>query len=358
LKKKILSFRKNISILLILILLLHFDFLAVNSQNSLHLNKVGSCFLVVGYSVSIHGKYAYVTNNDGLMIIDVENPKNPKKIAEIPTEDAAFGEAIVSDIVYLASGGSGLVIADITDPSEPEILGQINDGKISYRVAIKDNYAFISYMGDDGFGIYDISDLTNPSLISYYSDSRCDDVKIIDDVLYVANPGAGLRVFNISDPVSPQLLRTISQSYSVHDIYITGNLMYLGRYSDGVQVLDITNPSNPSILDSIDDNDGGESQGVSGNETYMAVADNYGIELFDVSTPSSINKIAEQEIAIVTNEKGTTRDPIKFEFDFDGTIAELIDTAGIGGKKPESLAEKKAENLISGFKKQFIIARK
>ena len=56
------------------------------TQHSLYLNKIGECNFVVGYDVSVTGNYAYVTNNDGIMIVDITDPSRPAKVSEILTD--------------------------------------------------------------------------------------------------------------------------------------------------------------------------------------------------------------------------------------------------------------------------------
>ena len=72
----------------------------------------------VGYGVCVDKDYAYVTNNDGVVIFDVRQPKNPRKISMI-TSGVTFGICIENNLAYIL-GRRGLVIADVSDPVNPK----------------------------------------------------------------------------------------------------------------------------------------------------------------------------------------------------------------------------------------------
>ncbi|HEX7951450.1 MAG TPA: tRNA uridine-5-carboxymethylaminomethyl(34) synthesis GTPase MnmE [Burkholderiales bacterium] len=49
----------------------------------------------------------------------------------------------------------------------------------------------------------------------------------------------------------------------------------------------------------------------------------------NVGKSSLLNRLAEQEVAIVTEMPGTTRDPLRFELTIDGVPVHVVDTAGL-----------------------------
>ncbi|MFX1569057.1 MAG: LVIVD repeat-containing protein [Promethearchaeota archaeon] len=285
---------KKLVITSIVILTLAIPFLSINcraqTSQTLYLNSVGMCDIEVGYDVQVHGNYAYVTNNDGLMVIDVSNPSNPNKVGELLC-GGAFGIDVSSNLVYIASVSNGMIIADISNPTNPVQLGQYSGG--AYRIAVSDPYA---YVGDfnGGFTILNISDSTNPVLVGAYSDPRCDAIEFKDNFVYYANAEQGLKVVSVSNPSTPQLVRTVSQTGGGNDIHITNDTLFLACWGAGIRVIDISNPTAPLMLDSYDDNDGGEELGLIERNGYLYVADNSGVEIFNISNPNSIVEIAQR----------------------------------------------------------------
>lgn len=269
--------------------------LSVNSRaqttHSLYLNRVGFLDIEVGYDVHVVGNYAYVTNNDGLMIIDIQNPQNPQKVGEVLT-GGSLGFELENNIAYITSVSEGLVITNISNPTNPQVLGQDSVGG-AIRIAVSNSRAYVTYTGG-GFKIFNISDLANPVLLGEYSDTRSDAIKIKGNYAYFANADVGLKVVNISNPSSPQLITTVSQTGGANDIHISNDVLFLACWGAGIRVIDISDPTTPQLLDSFDDNDGGEELGLKEKDDLLYIADNSGVELFNVSVPTSIVEIAER----------------------------------------------------------------
>ena len=285
---------KKLVVIAFFILALTVPILSINSKaqtnQNLYLNRVGFCDIEVGYDVQVVGDYAYVTNNDGMMVIDVSNPSNPETIGEL-LSGGSMGVDVESNLVYIATVSNGLIIADISSPTNPQQIGQYSGA--AYRIAVSGSYAYIGNF-NGGFKIVNISDPTDPVLVGEYSDPRCDAIEIKDNFVYYANAEVGLRVIRVSDPSAPQLVATVSQTGGANDIHITDDLLFLGCWGAGIRVIDISNPTSPQMLDSYDDNDGGEELGVIEKDGLLYVADNYGVELFNVSNPNSIVEIAQR----------------------------------------------------------------
>ena len=286
--------RKTVSITLVLFMLMLPTF-SINSQAqtvySLYLNRVGFLNLEVGYDVHVVGDHAYVTNNDGLMIIDIQEPHNPQKVGEV-LSGGSLGFEVESNVAYIASTSGGFIISNISNPSNPQLLGQDSVGG-AIKIAVSDSRAYVTYNGG-GFKIFNISDLEDPVFLGEYSDTRSDAIEIKDNFAYFANAEVGLKVVDVSNPNSPQLVTTVSQTGGANDIHITNDTLYLGCWGAGIRVIDISNPTSPQILDSYADDDGGEVLGVIEKNGLLYVADNYGVELFNVVEPNSIVKVAER----------------------------------------------------------------
>ena len=152
--------------------------------------------------------------------------------------------------------------------------------------------AYVSYSAT-GFNVFNISIPESPQLIGSYSDTRSDSIQVKDDCVFFANAEEGLRVVNVTDPNNPHLIQTITQTVGANDIFISDNVLYLARWGMGIKVFDITNPSSPLLLDSYDDDDGGEELGLVERNEFLYVADNSGVEVFNVSNPNSIFEVTQ-----------------------------------------------------------------
>ncbi|MHA1112241.1 MAG: LVIVD repeat-containing protein [Promethearchaeota archaeon] len=269
---------------------------------SYYLNKIGECNFVVGYDVNVAGDYAYVTNNDGVMIVDVSNPSRPTKVSEILTDQGPFAIRINGDYCFVAFSGGEFLINDISDPLNPQtvISSSASSGIVS-EIVVAGTYVFVSYR-EVGYRIFNFSN-TDFDLIHFYPDSNGESLAVKDDILYFGNPNAGIKVFNISDITAPVYIRTLTTATSVWDMYIHDNILYVGCHGAGIRIYNISNLSNPSLLRSLSEDDGGEAQGVAADDDYLYVADNWGVEAYNMSNPSLPVEVAE-----VTNGIGAAHD--------------------------------------------------
>lgn len=133
---------------------------------------------------------------------------------------------VVGDRLYDFHGGLGggqyCKIYDVSNPAQPALLGQINDPSIRYYHSgwpTEDgNHLFIcDELAPDSlpdFTVWDISDLSNPQKVAEFRDpdSRIHNLYIIGDFAYVSFYAAGFRVFDVSDPTRPALIKQYDTS--------------------------------------------------------------------------------------------------------------------------------------------------
>ena len=68
------------------------------------------------------------------------------------------------------------------------------------------------------------------------------------NLAYEAEFEGGLRIFDISNPLSPKLLGTWSGDSAVDQVIVAGKYAYVADKSAGVTILDVSNPSSPTVL--------------------------------------------------------------------------------------------------------------
>jgi len=284
----------------ILIYLLSFVCLSVfflpystaNTNETLYLNHISDCYVNVGYHINIKDDYAFVADNDGITVIDISDPNDISWLTTIDLPSSAFGLQIVDNTAYVAGSNEGFYIIDISDIYNPLILGHHSHNGTAHKVFVLENLAFVADYYS-GLRIYDITNSSNPILeCLYYETGNIWDVAVRSNIAYVANP-YGLEVLNVSNPSAPVQLSVLPFSYDSTHLSIHGDKLFVGRHGQGINVYDISTPSSPSFISSYWDDDEGEELGLRSNDTILCVADNYGIELFDISGLPTISKLAE-----------------------------------------------------------------
>jgi hypothetical protein len=283
--------------------------------------------------VYVSGNYAYVAsrNDDGLSIIDVSNKSNPVELGYINDSNVggtaqclngAWDIYISGKYAYVTgSSDDGLSIIDISDPTNPKEVGCIQDTEQAgtaqlldgaYDVYVSGEYAYITSPFDHGLSIIDVSDPTNPQEVGYINDTNVggtanllngsDHVYVSGKYAYVtADYDNGLSIINISDPTNPTEVAYINDSITKgtasclrrpHGVYVSGKYAYVvSDGDDALSIIDISNPEDPREVACIqDDNLGGtatilngvDEVYVSGKYAYVSSANEDGLSIIDI----------------------------------------------------------------------------
>jgi hypothetical protein len=116
------------------------------------------------WGVRVRGTIAFVTDGlDGLAIVDVADPSEPKVIGRAAIQGQARGLALDGDYVYVAAGAAGLVVIDVSSPRQPKVVGSAGVAGSAIRVDVSDGRAFVAAWNDAR--VYDVSNPAAPRFI-------------------------------------------------------------------------------------------------------------------------------------------------------------------------------------------------
>lgn len=128
------------------------------------LSVVGQDQLKNPTAVEIQFRYAFVTDEEGLKVLDITNPGKPALQAHLPVEDAR-NVYVARTYAYVSGGHQGLVIVDIQDPLNPRTDQIYNaGGKIFDLCDVKLGMTYSSlfaYLADGQNGVH-VVQLTSP----------------------------------------------------------------------------------------------------------------------------------------------------------------------------------------------------
>jgi PKD repeat protein len=264
--------------------------------------------------VVISGNYAYVGENQDLVIFDISDAANPLEVGRIGTSYDVDEVATSGDLVYVIARNK-LVIVDVTDPSEPIIEGNYNPIAFPYvcDIEVSGNYAYVVCTSGDFF-IEDISNPSSPILKGSIDDlGQLNNVVISGNYAYISTY-SGVDGVDISVPSSPSEIGYYGVPEYTQDVYISEKYMYVIFDADSawdLEIVDVSNPFSPIFRGSYGYNESSELYAdndiaFSGNYAYLAVST--GLEIVDVSSHSS-PKLAgiynvvggKKEVAVVGN---------------------------------------------------------
>ena len=81
-----------------------------------------------------------------------------------------------------------------------------------------------------------------------YTNGDYPKMEIVGTIAYVTDHSYGLRIYDITDPVSPVLYSSLALYSQIREILISGNIAYLVTNDNIMYIVDIQNPSSPTLL--------------------------------------------------------------------------------------------------------------
>lgn len=228
---------------------------------------------------------------DGVWILDVSMPTSPAELSSV-----LFGGVSIPSSVHLTgldlagtdlfvSDREGLTILDVSDPSNPTVAGSLGAGIFIHDVAVGDGVAYVARLEEDAsIQIADVSPARTPvttDVIDAGDGTR--DVLVDGDHAYVSSVDGGFRVYDVTDPVAPVLLGELAGAPGIRSLITYGSLVYGGGFGY-LHVIDVGDPFDPQLL--YDYPTPGEVWGmtIEDQALYLALDDD-GLHVVNLSTP-------------------------------------------------------------------------
>ena len=165
--------------------------------------------------------------------------------------------AVAGDYAFVTSeNGAGLYVFDLTDPANPtRVAGGFSLGAAGYKLAIDGTTLYVC-TATDGAEVQ-IFDISSPSLLSMDKriatinlpgSGRARSLAIFGGTLFVGATESGteseLYAYNVSNPLSPQLLDELEDTGSHFDISLHDGYAYVATSMDSLElrVVDVFDP--------------------------------------------------------------------------------------------------------------------
>jgi hypothetical protein len=197
-------------------------------------------------------------------------------------------EMYARDTIYVVGVG-GFIFFDVSNISNPSLIGRFDPGSIYtrfYNGIARENLA-IGAARDKGLFILSIADLTQPYILQTYLKEKYsyESIDFNGDFAYAAVHENGLEIINIKNPSIPVSLQTLNDFTNAWDVFLDGDFLYVADGSAGIKIFSLEQPEQPRSLAQIP---------TSGNAIEIIVADNKafialgaaGFDIIDVSDPS------------------------------------------------------------------------
>ena len=201
-------------------------------------------------NVDVAGDFAYVAvGNAGMQIVDVSDRRAPQIIATLDTSGNANHIRVVGNLVYVADGSAGLQIIDVSNPAAPLLRATLNTPGDAHGVVV---YGARAYVADGTAGLQ-IIDVTNPAAPAIVrtvdTPGTAAGVDVDGNIAVVGDrsPASGVRIIDIANEASAQIVGTLNMSFSVEDLVTRDSLAYCAGTSNGLFIVDFSAPSLPLL---------------------------------------------------------------------------------------------------------------
>ncbi len=215
--------------------------------------------------ISVSENYLYVPGIEinlvpGVRVFDISNPAAPVTVADWMCPPGTFGVPLsverYQNLALVAMAYGGVQIYDVTQINAPVALGNwtlwdpsSNPGFGVRNVKVSWPYLFLP---DESYGLYviDASDPNNLVEVASYNTSGNAwwvDISPDHNFLYLADFSGELRIFNISDPLTPVEVGSIVHNLNhVNHVVAAVDTIYITDCQGiGLHVYDVSVPGSP-----------------------------------------------------------------------------------------------------------------
>jgi hypothetical protein len=251
-------------------------------------------FRTNAYGARVVGGRAFVGNDgEGLRILDVSDPTQPRLISTVPTTNQVFEADVVGNHAYVADGDGGLKVVDVQDPTHPVVVGQLPAGT-AIAVKVAGSHAYVTDFSGKKVYVVNIADPAKPvvaSEIPLPGDGRS--ALVVASRLYVAAGWAGVVVFDVSQPTTPVEVTRFGGDGYVRGMAVQGNTVLVPDYFRGtLTAFDLSDPKSPVELGKVDC--GGFARRVEiRDQVAFVAAEGAGLVAVDISDPTGMTVLGK-----------------------------------------------------------------
>lgn len=220
--------------------------------------------------IAVSRGHAFITSREeGLFIVDVSEPSQPKLLNHYDTAELATAIAVSGDVAAVGNRFAGIELLDVSQPAAPKHLATIRVGEVQSLV-FHDNWLYAGTWSEKAVAVIDVRDPWRPSLVKTVPlDGKGDGLDVSGNLLAVATGhhartkgvpkpgdaafggGHGVEFFDITDPADPKRLSGVKfppfyrLGMDMWGVVLAGGHAFVNDTHNGFFLLDVRDPLKP-----------------------------------------------------------------------------------------------------------------
>ncbi|MBT3232990.1 MAG: hypothetical protein HN356_09255 [Calditrichaeota bacterium] len=197
------------------------------------------------YDCTAHDGIGYVFGRAaGMWVVDISDPRNPSALSSWRPNGQSLEDGVYcGDKLTVSAHDDGLIFLDVSNPRQPAVIGTFGDMSNCWAVRYERNgYLFVAD-GPGGLAILNLAG-DEPELVSRIETTgQAIDLRIDNDICAVATGATGVDLFDISDPENPVFISNFVTPNYAGKVGLDENLVAVADWNE-VLVYDISDPEN------------------------------------------------------------------------------------------------------------------
>ncbi len=200
-------------------------------------------------SITIAGTYAYITCKAGLVVVSIDDPRNPRITSIVGDEFLHQPRAFQVQFRYgYACDEEGIKVLDTTDLAHPHPVASLPMAE-AHNVYLARTYAYVA-AGKQGLVILNIENPSQPRVDQVFNGGGCindlHDVKLgitySSEFAYLADGKNGMRIVQLTSPETPGNMgfspRPTPQMIATYEIPHHGHALAIAKGLDRDRAVD------------------------------------------------------------------------------------------------------------------------
>jgi hypothetical protein len=161
---------------------------------------------------------------------------------------------IVGTSAYMCCD-AGLVVVDIDDPKNPRVTSIVGGDVVSRPRAAQVQFRYCYVCDEAGIKVLDVTDLAHPRPVSALDLPEARSIYLARTYAYVAAGPQGLVILDIENPALPRVDQVFNAGGCINDLHdvklgitYTSEFAYLADGVNGLRVVQLTSPETPGNM--------------------------------------------------------------------------------------------------------------